>query len=90
LDSNRSEVATRYEPLSDLEEDLDCLLKLGDERATACRGNPIFDNYSNSDAKYSSTSTTPSSQSLGGLEDEGPTACREALVLDNQSQPDDC
>jgi hypothetical protein len=32
-----------------LEEDLDRLLKLGDEGDTACREAPIFDNYSDSD-----------------------------------------
>jgi hypothetical protein len=40
-DSNRSEEATQSESLSDLEEDLDHLLKLGDEGATACRGPPF-------------------------------------------------
>jgi hypothetical protein len=39
----------RFESLSDLEEDLDRLLKIGDEGATACRGAPILDNYSDSD-----------------------------------------
>jgi hypothetical protein len=39
----------RFESLFDLEEDLDHLLKVGDEGATACQGPPIFDNYSNSD-----------------------------------------
>jgi hypothetical protein len=28
----------QFEPLSDLEEDLDRLLKIGDEGATTCRG----------------------------------------------------
>jgi hypothetical protein len=32
-----------------LEEDLDSLLKILDEGATACRGSPIFDNYSDLD-----------------------------------------
>ena len=32
-----------------LEENLDCLLNLGDEDATTGRGAPIFDNYSNSE-----------------------------------------
>jgi hypothetical protein len=40
-DSNRSEEATWFESLFDLEEDLDRLLKLEDEGATACRG-PLF------------------------------------------------
>jgi hypothetical protein len=44
----RSE-ATLFESLSDLEEDLDRLLKLGDEGATACQGGPVFDNYSDLD-----------------------------------------
>jgi hypothetical protein len=57
-DSNRSE---QSKSLPDLEEDLYRLLKLGDEVATACRGGPVFDNYLDSDAKYLSTSTTPSS-----------------------------
>jgi hypothetical protein len=35
----------RFKSLSDLEEDLDHLLKIVDEGATACRGAPIFDNY---------------------------------------------
>jgi hypothetical protein len=41
-DSNRFEEATWSQSLSDLEEDLDHLLKLGDEGATACRGAPHF------------------------------------------------
>jgi hypothetical protein len=89
-DSNRSEEATRSESLSDLEEDLDHLLKLGDEGATACRGGGgIFDNYSDSDEKYSLTSTIPSSWSFGGLRDKGATTCQEAPVLDNHSESDD-
>jgi hypothetical protein len=56
--------------------------------ATAYRAAPIFNNYSNSDAKYSLTSTTPSSQTREGLEDEGATTCWEAPGLDNHSQPD--
>jgi hypothetical protein len=48
-DSNQSAEATRFESLSDLEEDLDRLLNLEDEGATACRGASIFDNYSDSD-----------------------------------------
>jgi hypothetical protein len=35
--------------MSALKEDLDNLLKIGDEGATACRGAPIFDKYSDSD-----------------------------------------
>jgi hypothetical protein len=42
-DSNRSEETTQSKSLSDLEEDLDLLLKLKDVGATACRG-AIFDN----------------------------------------------
>jgi hypothetical protein len=37
--------AMRFEALSALEEDLDHLLKIGDEDATACREAPIFDKY---------------------------------------------
>jgi hypothetical protein len=62
-DSNRSEKITRSKSLSDLEEDLDLLLKIKDMEATACRGDPIFDIYSDSNEEYSSLSTTPSSQS---------------------------
>jgi hypothetical protein len=40
-DSNRSEEATQSKSLSDLEEDLDRLVKIGDEGATACRGSPF-------------------------------------------------
>jgi hypothetical protein len=40
-DSNRSEEATQSKSLSDLEEDLDRLFKIRDERATACRGPPF-------------------------------------------------
>jgi hypothetical protein len=39
-DSNRSEETTQSESLSDLEEDLDCLPKLEDMGATACREVP--------------------------------------------------
>jgi hypothetical protein len=60
-DSNRSEGTTQSKSLSDLEEDLDLLLKLKDVGATACRGPPVFDNYSDSNEEYSSFSTTPSS-----------------------------
>jgi hypothetical protein len=75
LDSNRSDEATRSESLSDLQEDLDHLLKLGDEGAITYRGGPVSDNYSGSEKKYSSTSTTPSSRTSGGLKDEGATTC---------------
>jgi hypothetical protein len=44
-----NEEATWSESLVSLEEDLDCLLKLEDEGATAYREAPIFDNYSDSD-----------------------------------------
>jgi hypothetical protein len=39
----------RFESLSDLEEDLDHLLKIRDEGASACREASIFNNYSDSD-----------------------------------------
>jgi hypothetical protein len=61
LDSNRSEGTTQSKSLSDLEEDLDLLLKLKDVGATACRGGPIFNNYSDSNEEYLLFSTTPSS-----------------------------
>jgi hypothetical protein len=51
-------------------------------------GGGIFDNYSDSNKKYSSFSTTPSSQSRGGLGDEGATTRRAAPTLENHSQPD--
>jgi hypothetical protein len=35
----------RFESLSALDEDLDRLLKIGEEEATACREAPIFDDY---------------------------------------------
>jgi hypothetical protein len=74
--------------LSNLEEDLDLLLKIKDVGATACRG-AIFDNYSDSNEEYLSFNTTPSSQSQGGLGDEGATAHRGAHALENHSQLDD-
>jgi hypothetical protein len=37
----------QFESLSDLEEDLDRLLKIGEEGATACQEAPVFDKYSN-------------------------------------------
>jgi hypothetical protein len=87
-DSIQSEGTKQSKSLSDLEEDLDLLLKLKDMGATTCRGGGIFDNYSNSNEKYSSLSTSPSSQSRGGLRDEGATARRGAPALENHSQPD--
>jgi hypothetical protein len=39
----------RFESLFDLEEDLDHLLKTGDEGASACWGALVLDNYSDSD-----------------------------------------
>jgi hypothetical protein len=47
-----NEEASRSESLSYLEDDLDHVLKLDDEGATACWGPPIFDNYSDPDKKY--------------------------------------
>jgi hypothetical protein len=41
-DSNQSEETTQSESLSNLEEDLDNLLKLKDAGATACQGGPRF------------------------------------------------
>jgi hypothetical protein len=84
-DSNRFEEAMQSKSLSNLEEDLDRLLRIRHEGATACRGALIFDNYSNSNEECPSTT----SWSRGGLDDEGATASREAPVLDNHSQPDD-
>ncbi|RLM58362.1 inactive tetrahydrocannabinolic acid synthase-like [Panicum miliaceum] len=46
----------RFESLSNLEEDLDHLLKIGGEGATACQGVPIFNNYSYSDEDHKSFS----------------------------------
>jgi hypothetical protein len=48
-----NEEATWSKSLSDLEKDLDHLLKLEEEGATACWGASIFDNYSDSDDNYS-------------------------------------
>jgi hypothetical protein len=64
------------------------LLKLKDVGATACRGAPIFDIYSDSNEEYSSCSTTPSSQSREGLRDEGATAHRATPAFENHLQPD--
>jgi hypothetical protein len=89
--SNRSEGTTQSKSLSDLEEDLDLLLKLKDMGATACQEVAhVFDNYSNSNEEYSSFSTTPLSQSRAGLGDERATTCQGASALENHSQPDDC
>jgi hypothetical protein len=87
-DSNQSEGTTRPKFLSDLEEDLDLLLKFKDVGATACRAAPILDNYLDSNEEYLLLSTTPSSRSRGVLGDEGATARWEALALENHSQPD--
>jgi hypothetical protein len=89
LNSNRSEGTTQSKSLSDLEEDLDLLLKLKDVGATSCWGPSIFDNYPESNEEYSSFSTTPSSLSRGGLGDEGAIAHRGPPALENHSQPDD-
>jgi hypothetical protein len=88
LDTNQSEGTTQSKSLSDLKEDLDLLLKFKDVGATACRGPPVFDIYSDSNEEYCSLSTTPSSQSRDGLGDEGATARRVAPTLENHSQPD--
>jgi hypothetical protein len=50
--------ATRSKSLSNLEEDLDCLLKKEDKGATAYQGGPIFNNYSDLDEKYSLMKST--------------------------------
>jgi hypothetical protein len=60
-DSNRSEGTTQSKSLSDLEEDLDLLLKLKNVGATTCWGASIFENYSDSNEEYSPISTIPSS-----------------------------
>jgi hypothetical protein len=87
-ESNRSAETTQFKSFSNLEEDLNLLLKLKDVGATDCRGPPIFDNYSNSNEVYFSFSTTPSSQFQGGLRDEGATTRRAAPALEIHSQPD--
>jgi hypothetical protein len=56
-DSNQSEEATQSKSLSDLEEDLDRLLKIRDEGATACWGGGVFDNYSDSNEEYPLTTS---------------------------------
>jgi hypothetical protein len=87
-DSNRSEKTSRSKSLSDLEEDLDLLLKIKDAGTTACREAPVFDIYSDSDDEYYPCSTTPSSRIQKRLGDEGVTTCRAAPALENHSQPD--
>jgi hypothetical protein len=87
-DSNRSEKTSRSKSLSDLEEDLDLLLKIKDAGAIACREAPVFDIYSGFNEEYSPCSTTLSSWIRKGLGDEGVTACRAAPTLENHSQPD--
>ncbi|RLN42287.1 hypothetical protein C2845_PM01G44920 [Panicum miliaceum] len=47
--------ALQSKSLSDLEEDLDLLLKLGDKDATSCREAPVFDAYSDSDDELDSS-----------------------------------
>jgi hypothetical protein len=64
---------------------LDRLLKIRDEGATARQGPPVLDYDSDSNEEYPLTT----SSSRGGLEDEGATARRKAPVLNNHSQPDD-
>jgi hypothetical protein len=81
-------MTSRSKTLSDLEENLDLLLKIKDVGVTACREAPIFDIYSDSDEEYSPCSTTPSSRIRKGLGDEGATARRAAPTLENHSQPD--
>jgi hypothetical protein len=87
-DSNRSEKTTRSKSLSDLDEDLDLLLKIKDVGATACRGPPIFDIHSDSNEEYSPCNITPSSRSREGLGNEGATARRAAPALEKHSRPD--
>jgi hypothetical protein len=84
-DSNRSEEASRPKSLSDLEEDLDDLLEIRGEGATACRGGPVFDYDPDSNEEYPSTT----SWSRGGVKGKGATAGREAPVLNNHLQPND-
>jgi hypothetical protein len=87
-DSNRSEKTTRFKSLSNLEEELDLLLKIKDVGATVCRGAPVFNFYLDSNKEYSLLSTTLSSQSREGLGDRGATARQAAPTLENHSQPD--
>jgi hypothetical protein len=51
-DSKKSKGTTQSKSLSDLEKELDLLLKLKDVGATACRG-PIFNIYLDSNEEYS-------------------------------------
>jgi hypothetical protein len=69
-DSNRCEKTSRSKSLSNLEKDLDLLLKIKDAGATACREASVFEIYSDSDEEYSACSTIPSSQIRKGLGDE--------------------
>jgi hypothetical protein len=87
-DSNRSKKTSQSKSLSDLEEDLDLLLKIKDAGATTFREAPGFVIYSDSDEEYSPCSTTPSSWIQKELGDEGVTAYRAAPALENHSQPD--
>ncbi|RLN12210.1 hypothetical protein C2845_PM09G10430 [Panicum miliaceum] len=50
--------ALRSKSLSDLEEDLDLLLKLGDEDATAIPEAPVFDAYTDSDDDHDSSAVS--------------------------------
>jgi hypothetical protein len=61
-DSNRSQKTLRSKSLSDMEEDLDLLLKIEDASATACREAPIFDIYSDSNEEYSQRNTKSSNR----------------------------
>jgi hypothetical protein len=67
--SNQSKKTSQSKSLSDLEEDLDLLLKIKD-MGTACREAPVFDVYSDFDEEYSPCSTIPSSRIRKGLRDE--------------------
>jgi hypothetical protein len=87
-DSNQSKNASQSKSLSDLEEDLDPLLKIKDVGAIACRVAPVFDLYSYSNEEYSPCSATTSSRTQKGLRDKGATICRAAPTLENHSQPD--
>jgi hypothetical protein len=52
LDPNQSDNTSRSNSLSDLEEDLDLLLKIKDVGATASQEAPVFDIYTDSDEEY--------------------------------------
>jgi hypothetical protein len=86
-DSNRFEKTTRSKSFSNLEEDLDLLLKIKDVGTTACWWPPIFDIHLDSNEEYSPRSTTPSNRSREGLEDEGATARRAAPALKTTRNP---